>query len=287
MTERKALGRGLSALIPEKINPHDKITKLKTSEIVTSRFQPREDFDPERLTELISSIKEKGIIQPILVRVREEDGNYELIAGERRLRAARAAGLEEIPAIIKNVDDTEHLEMSLIENIQREDLNPVEQANAYKRLLDEFNLSQEEIARAVGKDRTTITNILRLLNLPEDVQRAVQNAEISLGHAKVLLSLTSAAKQAEFCKKIMKENLSVRQAENLVLSAQAIKRKKRATLDPHIVAIEEDLQRRLGTRVIISAGKKRGTIKIEFYSNADLDRILNLIGQRENTAEDR
>lgn len=287
MTERKALGRGLSALIPEKINTQDKITKLKTSEIVTSRFQPREDFDPERLTELISSIKEKGIIQPILVRVREEDGSYELIAGERRLRAARAAGLEEIPAIIKNVDDTEHLEMSLIENIQRENLNPIEQAHAYKRLLEEFGLSQEEIARAVGKDRTTITNILRLLNLPEDVQRAVQNAEISFGHAKVLLSLTSAAKQLEFCKKIIKENLSVRQAENLISAVHASRRKRKVSADPHIITIEEDLQRRLGTRVIISAGKKKGTIKIEFYSNADLDRILNLIGQRENTAEDR
>lgn len=280
MAGRKALGKGLSALIPEKVNNQDKITRLKTSEIIASKFQPREDFDPGKLTELISSIKEKGVIQPILVRFRDEEGNYELIAGERRLRAARAAGLEEVPVIIKNVNDTEHLEISLIENIQRENLNPIEQAHAYKRLLDEFSLSQEEIARSVGKDRTTVTNMLRLLNLPEYVQKCVQNEEISFGHAKVLLSLAGAENQAEFCKKIVKENLSVRQTENLVSSNPGVKRKKRKSGDPHITAVEEDLQRRLGTKVVISVGKKRGSVKIEFYSNEDLDRILNLIGQK-------
>lgn len=287
MTERKALGRGLSALIPEKINSQDKITRLKTSEIITSKFQPREDFNPEKLTELISSIKEKGVIQPVLVRFREGDGKYELIAGERRLRAARAAGLEEIPVIIKNVDDTEHLEISLIENIQRENLNPIEQANAYKRLLGEFSLSQEEIAKSVGKDRTTITNMLRLLNLPEYVRKCVQNGEISFGHAKVLLSLSSAEKQTELCKEIIKENLSVRETESLISSAPGgVKRKKRKSGDPHINAVEEDLRRRLGTKVVISVGKKRGTVKIEFYSNADLERLLNLIGQKEQPADE-
>jgi ParB family chromosome partitioning protein len=278
MTEKKALGKGLSALIPEKIKTREGTTMLNISEVYASRFQPREDFNPEKLNDLILSIKEKGVIQPILVRAREEEDGYELIAGERRLRAARAVGIEEIPAIIKDVDDTELLEISLIENIQRENLNPLEQAHAYRRLMEEFGLSQEDIARAVSKDRTTIANILRLLGLPDFIRKSIQNSEITLGHAKALLSLSSAAGQIEFCKKIIKENLSVRQAENFVSTQDAARRKRGVkTADPHLIALEEDLQRRLGTKVIIKAGRKRGSIKIEFYSNSDLDRILSLI----------
>jgi ParB family chromosome partitioning protein len=276
MVERKALGRGLSALIPEKMKTGERITNLKISEIMRSKFQPREDFDPQRLNELMSSIREKGVIQPILVRPTEE-GRYEVIAGERRLRAAKAVGVSEIPAIIKSVTDTELLEISLIENIQRENLNPIEQAHAYERLMKEFGLSQEEIARAVGKDRTTITNTLRLLKLPEFVQNCVQKQDINFGHAKALLAISSAAKQIEFCKKIVKENLSVRQVENLVFRAPGVKRKKKLFKDPQLTALEEDLQRHFGTKVVIQAGKKRGEIKIEFYSNDDLDRILRLL----------
>lgn len=278
MVERRALGRGLSALIPERTKTHEKIVSLKISEVAPSKFQPREDFNPQRLNELVSSIKEKGVIQPILVRPGKEKGGYEIIAGERRLRAARALGLEEIPAIIKTVDDTELLEISLIENIQRENLNPIEQAHAYEKLMKEFNLSQEEIARAVGKDRTTIANTLRLLNLPEFIQKCICEGKINFGHAKALLSLSNAARQIELCKKIIKESLSVRHTESLVARVPGIKKKKKVSEDPHIVALEEDLRRRFGTKVTIAAAKKRGVIKIEFYSHDDMNRILKLLG---------
>ncbi|MFH1856207.1 MAG: ParB/RepB/Spo0J family partition protein [Candidatus Omnitrophota bacterium] len=280
MAEKKALGRGLGALIPETNKSNEKVATVKTAEIFASKFQPREDFDPEKLNDLILSVRQRGVIQPVLVRVKG-NGGYELIAGERRLRAAKAVGLEEIPAIIKNVTDAELLEISLIENVQRENLNPMEQAIAYNRLAEEFNLSHEEIATAMGKDRSTITNILRLLNLPDFVQKSVQKSDISLGHAKVLLSLNQPLRQVEICKRIINENLSVRQVESIVSpghGASAVKKKKNASSrDLHVTAIEEELQRTLGTKVSIKAGKKRGTIKIEYYSNNDLSRILDVI----------
>ena len=278
MAEKRALGKGLSALIPEGTKAREEVTSLKISEIIPSKFQPREDFDPHRLNELISSIKEKGVIQPILVRPNKERDGYELIAGERRLRAAKALGLDEIPVIVKNVNDTELLEMSLIENIQRENLNSIEQAHAYEKLMKEFNLSQEEIAKAVGKDRTTITNTLRLLNLPAFVQKCICEGKINFGHAKALLSLSTIAKQIDFCKKIIKENISVRHAESLVATVPGTRKKNWVTRDPNIVALEENLQRRFGTRVRITAGKKRGAIKIEFYSPNDMNRVLKLLG---------
>jgi len=278
MAEKRALGKGLSALIPEGTNAREEVTSLKISEIIPSKFQPREDFDPQRLNELISSIKEKGVIQPILVRPNKERDGYELIAGERRLRAAKALGLDKMPVIVKNVNDTELLEMSLIENIQRENLNSIEQAHAYEKLMKEFNLSQEEIAKAVGKDRTTITNTLRLLNLPAFVQKCICEGKINFGHAKALLSLSTVSRQIDFCKKIIKENISVRHIESLVATVPGTRKKSRVTRDPNIVALEENLQRRFGTRVRITAGKKRGAIKIEFYSLNDMNRVLKLLG---------
>ena len=278
MAEKRALGKGLSALIPEGTKAREEVTSLKISEIIPSKFQPREDFDPHRLNELISSIKEKGVIQPILVRPNKERDGYELIAGERRLRAAKALGLDEMPVIVKNVNDAELLEMSLIENIQRENLNSIEQAHAYEKLMKEFNLSQEEIAKAVGKDRTAITNTLRLLNLPAFVQKCICEGKINFGHAKALLSLSTVSRQIDFCKKIIKENISVRHIESLVATVPGTRKKSRVIRDPNIVALEENLQRRFGTRVRITAGKKRGAIKIEFYSHDDMNRVLKLLG---------
>lgn len=278
MIEKKALGRGLGALIPEKPRVERIVTMLKVAEVSASNFQPREDFDPEKLNDLIASIKEKGIIQPILVR-QQGDGVYEVVAGERRLRAARTLGLTEIPAIIKDVNDTELLELSLIENIQRENLNPMEEAHAYDRLVREFNLIQEDIAKAVGKDRTTVANTLRLLKLPEFVQNCLQKGEISFGHAKVLLSLENDKEQIEACKRIIQEKMSVRMVEDFVSKHPTAKQSKTVQKDPHLTAVEEDLQRYLGTKVSLAYGKKKGSICIDFYSNDDLERILKLIRQ--------
>ena len=279
--ERKVLGKGLQALIPETAKPlletEEKIINLTIEQIKPSTLQPRANFDPQRQKELVDSIKEKGVVQPVLVRPTE--AGYELIAGERRLRAVKSLGFEKIPAIVKTVSNEEALELSLIENIQRQDLNSIEEAHAYRRLGEEFHLTQEQIAQAVGKDRATITNILRLLKLPLKVQNYLIKGEISMGHARAILVLASPEEQLKFCQKIIERGLSVREVENLTKKVTLVKGHKRKlhARDHHLVSLEEQLQRVLGTKVRIQHRQKRGAIIIEYYSHADLERILHIL----------
>ena len=276
--ERKVLGRGLEALIPQDAGQaKEKVQSLKTEQIHASRFQPRLTFSQERIVELARSIQEKGVIQPILVRAIAED-KYELIAGERRLRAVKHLGLGEIPAIVRRVADADLLEISIIENIQREELNALEEAKAYRRLAQEFGHTQDHIANRVGKDKSSVSNLLRLLNLPEKIQDYISKNMISFGHAKVLLSLSDAKQQLLFCEKILKKNLSVRQTEQITGGHRARnKSSRRPQENIELKAIEEKLQHALGTKVRIHHGKKRGKIEIEYYSLDDLERVLKIL----------
>jgi len=277
--ERKALGKGLSALIPEQQGEEreDRILYAAIGKIKANPLQPRERFDQKKLDDLISSIKEKGVVQPVIVR--DKNGEYELIAGERRLRAARALGIEEIPVIVRNVSDADALELSLIENIQREELNAIEEAKAFKKLMDEFGFSQEEVARAVGKDRATVANTLRLLTLPKRAQEMVADGEISMGHAKALLSLSGEHVILKLANSIVKKGLSVREAEGAVARKKGVvfPAKTTAAKDHKVMFFEEEMQRILGTKVAIKHGKKRGAIQIDYYSLDDLERIYNLL----------
>ena len=242
MDKKRALGKGLAALIPEdaikrEVERKDSaaIAYLKVSEIQPSRFQPREDFNEERLQELISSIKEKGFLQPILVH-KTADG-YELIAGERRLRAAKSLNMLEIPAIVKAVSDEDVLVLSIIENVQREELNPIEEAHAFYQLMQEFYFTQERLAQSVGKDRSTVANILRLLNLPKEIQDAVSRGTITMGHARSLLALPTSKDQVAFFKKSVAKSLSVRELENLV----------QGKIAPYLCLVFHHLYKREGT----------------------------------------
>ena len=281
MEKRKALGRGLDALIPETEMPiigpdtlqqPDQVVYLSADEIFPNKYQPRETFNQEKLNELIASINEKGVVQPLLVRKTQD--RYELIAGERRLRALKALGIEKVPAILKDVDDLGAIQLALIENIQREGLNGIEEAHAYKKLIEEFSFTQEKIAQSIGKDRTTVTNILRLLNLPLEIQRYVIEGKISTGHAKALLIVKGLEQQLNLCQKVIKKQLSVRETEALA-SPNPKRQGAAATFrDQHLIKQEEALQLTLGTKVRIQHGKKRGKITIEYYSLEDLDRII-------------
>ncbi len=289
MDKRKALGRGLDALIPEvsavmpdTIGKQDSVAYLNVNDILPNRYQPREDFNQEKLEELITSIKEKGVVQPLLVR--RAGDKYELIAGERRLRALKSLGINKAPVILKDVDDVGAIELALIENIQREDLNPIEEAHAYKRLTDEFGFTQEKIAQTIGKDRSSITNALRLLNLPLEIQRHLTQDQISAGHARAILSVNGLQQQLNLCKKIINKGLSVREAE--ALTSPQLKRHPRAKIakDQHLIQLEERLQNALGTKTRIHHGKKRGKIIIEYYSVEDLERVINKITSYKSTA---
>ena len=277
--DRKVLGRGLEALIPQTpVDSREKVQILKTELIQTSRFQPRQTFLQEKIEELAHSIREQGVIQPILVRAVDGD-RYELIAGERRLRAVKHLGLGEIPAIVRRVADADVLEMSIIENIQREELNPLEEAKAYRRLAQEFGHTQDHIATRVGKDKTSVSNLLPLLNVPDRIQELLSAPMISFGHAKALLSLHDEKRQMQLCEKIVKNGLSVRQAEQMAGGGHRAKTRasKRKEQDNEIRAMEEKLQHRLGTKVRLQHGKKRGKIVIEYYSLDDLERVLKLL----------
>ncbi len=286
MEKRKALGKGLQALIPEARDNNASIltadiapgvAELRISDIEPGKYQPRSAFKQEKLNELIASIKEKGVIQPILVR--KTDRGYELIAGERRLRAVQALGIPTIPAIVKDVDDLNAMQIALVENIQREDLNPIEEACAYRRLINEFGFTQEKIAQAVGRDRTSVANTMRLLHLPENLQSLLADNIIQTGHAKALLSVQDPQKQARICEKIIRKQLSVREAEYLA-RPHAEKRRQpvySATKDEYTRAAEEALEKTLGTRVVIQHRKKRGKIIIDYFSLDDLNRIIELI----------
>ncbi len=283
--EKRALGKGLSALIPENITEHtnvlaensgERIMSVSIEKVIPSKYQPREKFDSEKLDELKRSIKEKGVVQPLIVR-ESPNGNYELIAGERRLRAMKALDYKEVSVIVRNVNDLDVLELSLIENIQRENLNSIEEAHAYKRLMDEFNFTQEKISEVIGKERSTVANTLRLLSLPKKIQELIQKGDLSIGHAKVILSVQNERKQLLIAEKIITKGLSVRELEVLVMSETRTNPKKEITKDEFVKSIEEELQMILGTKIRINHGKKRGTINIEYFSNEDLDRILKIL----------
>jgi ParB family chromosome partitioning protein len=278
----KRLGKGLKALIPEDVFISDKDKKLIEIDVAlvkSNPYQPRADFDPGPLEELKSSIREKGLIQPITVR--RVNGLYELIAGERRLRAVVDIGLEKIPAYVMVVETKEEmLELALIENVQREKLNPIEQASAYQRLISECNLTQDEVAQKIAKDRSTITNMLRLLKLPASIQENVRKGDLSVGHARTLLALESKELQIDLCQRVIKNGYSVRKLEIMVKDiCEKEKNQKKAVKvkkSPYIYKIEENLREKFGTKVTIHSRKEGGSVDIEFYSREDLTRLMEI-----------
>jgi len=287
---RKVLGKGLGALIPDNLNTvstdgsqgveqdtpiQNRIVNIPIDKIKSNKYQPREEFDEESIRDLAVSVKEKGFIQPVIVRANQ--GEYELISGERRVRAAKLLDFKEIPSIVKDASDLDSLEMSIIENVQREDLNAIDQAKAYKRLLEEFHMSYEDIGDTVGKDRSTIANIIRLLKLPIKIQAAVSRGILSMGHARAIVSLTNESEQMRLFTKVVKKGLSVRDTERYSKTMVPIEKKTIVERDADLVSIEEGLREFLGTRVAITKGKRGGKIEIVFYSNTDLERIVGLL----------
>jgi ParB family chromosome partitioning protein len=277
--KRPALGRGLSALIPDSIapapTPADRALELDVDLLRPNRFQPRTQMDDEKIDELARSIRANGIIQPIVVR-RGDDG-YEIVAGERRWRAAQRAGLLKVPIVVRQIPDERLLAVALIENIQRQDLNPIEEAVAYRRLADEFHLTQEQIADAVGKDRSSIANYVRLLRLPQEVRAGVASNALSMGHARALLALPDESAQLRVARDVVSRNLSVRETEALV-KRESTKDAKETTdtkerADPNTRAAEEKLRMALGTRVRIARRGKGGRIEIDFVDEEELHRL--------------
>ncbi len=277
------LGKGLSSLLPQNsrkiirketgVFDNHRIWQIPLSEIIPNPEQPRQHFAHEDLEDLIASIKKHGIIQPIVVSERA-DGGYELIVGERRFRAAQVAGLENVPAIVRSATQQEKLELALIENIQRQNLNAIEEAFAYKRLIDEFNLTQEAVAEQVGKSRPTVANMVRLLDLPEVIQKALAENKISVGQAKALLSLKSGKEQLEVFASLRGEKMSVRDVEQSVAWRGPGARKGSVRRDPNLAAAEKLLEERLGSKVHISQRGERGKIEIEYYSAEEFKRLL-------------
>ncbi len=278
--ERKALGKGISALIPEKESlAQENIKQLPLAQIKPSPLQPREDFDQQSLEELTQSIKEKGVIQPVIVRRRGD--YYELIAGERRFRAANLLNLKEIPVIVKDVDDRDSLELSLIENIQRQNLNPMEEARAYQYLIDKFQLTQDRLSEVLGKARVSVTNTLRLLKLPREIQDEIKKGRLSFAHGRALLEIEDQNQQRRLAAETISRGLSVRELENLVKSRRSKTAKQKirpvALRDPHASVMEHRLQQALATKVRVNKRAKRGHIIIEFYSSEDLERIVKKV----------
>jgi|CXWL01.1.fsa_nt_gi ParB family chromosome partitioning protein len=307
--ENKALGKGLSALISQ---THDK-TKMAEEvkdylkgmdhklegimnlapqliEIEKIRFnslQPRGKYDEAGLNELAASLKEKGILQPIMVRP-AKDGYFEVVMGERRLRAAKIAGLKTLPALVKDVDDSETLLLALVENIQRQDLNVIDEAKAFDRLAQEFHLSQDQIAKAMGKDRTTVANTMRLLKLPAKIQHQIVQEQISMGHARALLALNDEEAQLKMATQIIQQSLSVRSVEGLVREVAkktSNKTKVQKLKDPDIASLEDELRRILGTKVTVEDKKGKGKLIVEYYSLNDLDRILDQLRKSNPTTQ--
>ena len=271
---KAALGRGLDALLPDR---GGEIIEIEVGKVLPNENQPRKVFKDEALKELASSIKEKGVLQPVIVS-RLGDGTFRLIAGERRWRASSLAGLKRIPALVKDVSSQDAIEIALIENIQREELNPIETANAFDRLMKEFKLTQEALSERVGKDRATVANYLRILKLPDQVKALVNDGRLSLGHAKALLSVEDRLKLIEIARKIVREGLSVRTAEALCskLSQGAKPVKKDVKKLPEVADLEDRLIQALGTKVRLQHKGKKGKIEIEYYSLDELDRLLEL-----------
>ncbi|MDD3656834.1 MAG: ParB/RepB/Spo0J family partition protein [Atribacterota bacterium] len=276
---KKGLGKGIESIIPiSNIKDRTYVMEVDIDQLTPNLYQPRQDFDQEKMDELKESIKAHGIIQPIIVR--ESTQGYEIVAGERRLKAARELGLEKIPVIIRQFNNLKTFEVALVENIQREDLNPIEQAFAFKRLVEEFHLTHQELAAITGKSRAFVSNTLRLLNLNEWVRERLASGKISFGHAKVLLSLEDKQVQQEFGQKIIEQELSVRDLEKLI--ERWIKKKDKIIASDkkkmqYFPELEKKLIAKLGTKVNVKFGGKRGKITIEFYSNEDLNRISGIM----------
>lgn len=290
MSKNRGLGKGLGALIPELEEENLNAQQVvNINLIMPNPYQPRKEFSDEKLNELAESIRLHGIIQPLLVR--EYQGKYQLIAGERRLRASKLVGLTEVPIVIKEMTDQVMMEVALVENLQREDLNPIEEAEAYHRLMKEFALTQDEIAKRVGRSRPAIANTLRLLNLPSQIQTDLAKGTLTMGHARPLLSLKTADEQIRAWETIQNEHLSVRQTEELIrqtlsnnnVSRETQKTNKKQTnkldRDPNLLHLEEELQLSLGTKVIIKPGGVGGKIEINYYSNEDFERICEKLIQ--------
>ena len=292
---KSALGKGLGALIGTRpapalevqmvqFDPGEKVHQVSLDDIVASPLQPRSEFAAEALQELVESIRQHGIIQPLIVRM--VNGKYELIAGERRWRAAREVGLTQVPVIIREATDLDVLELSLIENLQRADLNPIEEALAYARLAGEFGMRQEDIALKVGRSRAAVANSMRLLDLHQQVQSWVTQGLLSVGHAKVLLGLKSHDEQLAVAETILRRSATVRDAERLVArQLGTVRRRRRTTANATVTSatveeLQSRLQQHLGTRVLVHHSEKRGKIEIEYYGNDDLERVLALIGLR-------
>lgn len=273
----KRLGKGLAQIIETSLTVSDSLVMLRTDQIKPSRYQPRQTIAPATLEELKASIKRRGIIQPVVVRPMAH-GIYELVAGERRWRAAQALGMQEVPSIIKALSDQETLEASIIENVQREELNPIEEAQGFFRLIEEFHYTQDQLGEAIGKERSSIANTLRLLKLPTEIQQAVREGRVSEGHAKILAGVEPAAKQLELFQQTLRNKWSVRQLEEAAGAWQprAIRRKRVA--DPNLKALEHELRQRLGTKVSLTPRKRGGRIIIDYFSGEDLARILTALG---------
>lgn len=282
--EKKALGRGLEALLPvvttENSKKNHDVIQVQVSHVLPNQFQPRHDFHEEELAMLAESIKQSGILQPIVVR-QKGDGLYELIAGERRLRAAKMAGLHTIPAILHNCGDNQAMILSLVENIQRQDLNPMDAARAYRRLINEFKMTQEYIANQLGKDRASVANVTRLVNLPLEIQSFVETGQLSIGHAKVILSLERPDAQINLAKKIIANQLTVRHTEREVARVGSVKKKNVVRMHPSPLRdIEERIQRKIGTKVTILQGKNiknGGKLTIHYFSPEELERIIDIL----------
>jgi ParB family chromosome partitioning protein len=280
MTKKRGLGKGLDALIPagetQSIDPSG-VQQIPVISVKPNPRQPRLEIDPDELSSLSDSIKEHGVIQPVVVLPEDSKGQFTLIAGERRLRAARQAGLDEIPAVIRDVDERQQLELALIENLQRSDLNPLEAAEGYRQLIEDFDLSHDEIANRIGKSRTAVTNTLRLLKLSSAVRSALQEGKISEGHARALLTLSTAQAQAAALQTVIARELNVRQTEELVrkLSGERKPRKKKSAQTPEEKALEDQLREALGTKVTLRRGAKGGSLVLRFYSDEELNTLVD------------
>jgi len=277
--KKMALGKGLGALIPEVETAKDEQKDFFFCDIDLirpNRFQPRLNFSEEDLQELTDSIKTQGILQPLLVR--KDDDGYELIAGERRLRAAKRARLNQVPVVIKRVDDNQMLEMAIVENIQRENLNPIEEAEAYHRLITQLNLTQDQASARVGKSRSAVANFLRLRQLPEQIKDSITDGSLSMGHARAILGATASAQQLAAWRAVIAKGLSVRQTETLIRHLKSEKKKPRVsrnrTEEIYLSGLAEDLSRHFGTKIMIKKAGQKGKVEIEFYSNDDLDRLI-------------
>jgi len=277
--KKMALGKGLGALIPEVETAKDEQKDFFFCDIDLirpNRFQPRLNFSEEDLQELTDSIKTQGILQPLLVR--KDDDGYELIAGERRLRAAKRARLNQVPVVIKRVDDNQMLEMAIVENIQRENLNPIEEAEAYHRLITQLNLTQDQASARVGKSRSAVANFLRLRQLPEQIKDSITDGSLSMGHARAILGATASTQQLAAWRAVIAKGLSVRQTETLIRHLKSEKKKPRVsrnrTEEIYLTGLAEDLSRHFGTKIMIKKAGQKGKVEIEFYSNDDLDRLI-------------